>query len=198
MFRSLPAIIFCLQIVQPHMSYEQAKIYAKSIQKTAFNNEFDPITAIAIIQNESRWRPEAISPDGEDYGLAQIRARYRPGCIDDEDPVNNPSLRCKLEKQKLLTAHYSITVMGNHIRHWKQFCEDMTGIEPSYEQWMSGYGGFTYPSDNIWCNMQKIDDDWVALDTPKVVLKIKGLRDSLIFAWNICSFNPIKPILSMF
>jgi soluble lytic murein transglycosylase-like protein len=31
---------------------------------------------VTIIQRESRFTPRAVAPDGEDYGLAQVRARY--------------------------------------------------------------------------------------------------------------------------
>src|SRR5580692_12275969 len=98
------------------MPLPEARRYARVLQEEATRNDFDPFTAVAIIHFESRWRPGAVSPDGEDYGLGQIRARWFGACRDDADPVHDPSPGCRAAKSALLAGETNLRRMSVIIR----------------------------------------------------------------------------------
>jgi hypothetical protein len=113
-------------------------------------HDFDPVTAIAIIHHESHWTPGAISPDGEDYGLGQVRARFVGACLDDADPLAAPSEACLAVKQKLLSPDENIKAMGRIIAKNREFCVKMTG-KGDKARWLAGYQGYNSPSKKEWC-----------------------------------------------
>jgi hypothetical protein len=106
------------------LSSELRRRYAAWLIDVAREHDFDPFTGIAIIEHESRWRASAVSPDGEDMGLAQIRARFRPGCTDDADPVHAPDQECQAAKARLLNPLASMKAMGHAISLWRTLCKN--------------------------------------------------------------------------
>src|SRR4051812_43019424 len=112
MLRSIPVIVAAILMSRPSMPREEAARYARVVQEEARQRDFDPFTAVAIIHFESRWRPNAVSPDGEDLGLGQVRARFMPGCRNDADPVRAPSPACRAAKASLLMGENGIRRMA--------------------------------------------------------------------------------------
>src|SRR5690606_21380244 len=95
MLREIAVIVAAIQFAEPTVSDENALVMARALQQQATAHDFDPLTGVSLIAHESRFNPKAISKNGEDYGLAQIRARYIGDCRKDQDPLRAPSQACK-------------------------------------------------------------------------------------------------------
>ncbi len=184
MIRSIAVIAWAILLSNPGMPRTQARAYAKTLQTAAKENSFDPFTGVAIIHNESRWRQSVISPDGEDYGLGQIRARYTKGCRDDAEPVKKPSASCKAAKARLLDGHYNIRRMGAEITAWRKFCRKLTKKPALFHRWLAGYGGMGRPKKGGgWtriCGQHRTKRGWRDLPKRKALRKIIAHRRQLI------------------
>lgn len=132
------------------MPKAEATHYARTLNEVAKENDFDPLLAVAIIHFETRWTPNLVSPDGEDYGLGQVRARYHGGCRDDADPLAAPSAGCLATKASLLDGDHNLRVMGSIIAANRDLCADKTGTARA-SQWLAGYQGRNFPERGKWC-----------------------------------------------
>lgn len=150
MFRSIAAIAFAIRFGHPDVSHEDATRYAAALQVAAEENDFDPLTGVAIIHRESRFHPRAASKDGEDFGLAQIRARYIGACKKDKDPKRRPSAACQELKQRLLEPEENIRVMGQLITGHRKICKMKTG-HASFLGWLASYQGSNSAKHDRWC-----------------------------------------------
>jgi hypothetical protein len=183
LLRSIAVIVWAISFANPSLSTKQAEIYAKVLQKEAVARKFDPFTGVAIIQHESRWRPGVISPDGEDYGLGQVRARYARGCRNDADPVNNPSATCKAAKRRLLNGSFNIRRMSSGITSWRKLCRKTTGRPALFHRWLHGYGGMAKRQGRRWkhiCGQRRTKRGWRDLPKRKSLLEIINYRKKLI------------------
>lgn len=129
---------------------EDATRYAVALQAEAERNQFDPLTGVAIIHRESQFHPRAISRDGEDYGLAQIRARHIGLCSKDKDPRRRPSAACRAVKESLLDPDENIRVMGQLITAHRKLCRQKVG-HASLLGWLASYQGSNRAKENRWC-----------------------------------------------
>lgn len=134
--------------------------YAKALLKVAEDFNFDPFTGVSLIEHESRWRAAAVSASGEDFGLAQIRARYRKGCTDDADPVGAPDEGCRRAQAMLLDPLTNMRAMGGAIRAWRTRCKKETGRAALLHRWLAGYGGMHRPSKGLRCGQRKVKGRW--------------------------------------
>ncbi|HWO09462.1 MAG TPA: transglycosylase SLT domain-containing protein [Polyangiaceae bacterium] len=150
MFRSIAAIVLAIRIGHPEVSEEDALRYAKPLQVEAEKNDFDPLTGVAIIHRESRFHPGARSPDGEDFGLAQVRARHIGACKKDKDPVRRPSAACRAVKESLLDPDENIRIMSALITGHRRICKQKTG-KASFLGWLASYQGSNSIKENRWC-----------------------------------------------
>ncbi|MCU0691071.1 MAG: hypothetical protein MUF54_06695 [Polyangiaceae bacterium] len=150
MIRSIAIIAAAIQLSQPDMPRAQAERYAKVLRQEAKEHNFDPLTGVAIVHRESRWIAGAVSEDGEDYGLAQIRARYVGACRQDADPLHAPSEACKAVKQSLLQGENNLRVMATLVTLNRELCKQKTGTA-RFEQWLASYEGRNYPGRDRWC-----------------------------------------------
>lgn len=132
------------------MPKDEATRYAKALNASAKEHDFDPLLAVAIIHFETRWQPTLISPDGEDHGLGQVRARFIGACRDDADPLGDPSEACKAVKASLLNGEHNIRVMGTIIGANQDLCKEKTGTAKA-QQWLAGYEGLNFPEQKRWC-----------------------------------------------
>jgi hypothetical protein len=148
--RSIPAIIAAIQLSHPKVAAEDAGRYAKALQEQAKIHDFDPLTGVAMIFHESRFNPSAISRDGEDYGLAQIRARFIGGCRYTEAPLTNPTPECIAEKQRLLIPEENIRVMAELITRHRAFCKKKVGTT-KFARWLASYQGRNNARKKRWC-----------------------------------------------
>lgn len=150
MLRALVVIVAAIRLAQPEVTDGEAESYAKALQSEAQEHDFDPLTGVAIIRFESGFRPAAVSPNGEDYGLAQIRARYIGACKNDEEPKRAPSAECRKVKAMLLEPEQNIRVMADLITQNRKFCKKRVG-SASFARWLASYQGRNDVRNKRWC-----------------------------------------------
>jgi hypothetical protein len=147
---SVAVLVSAILLSRPEMPRDEATRYAEAIREVAKEQAIDPFTAVAIIHFETRFRPELVSPDGQDYGLGQVRARFVGACKDDADPVGAPSDECKAVKAGLLDGVANIRRMGFIIGANRDLCKEKTGTART-SQWLAGYQGYNDPERRKWC-----------------------------------------------
>ncbi|APR78740.1 Hypothetical protein A7982_04087 [Minicystis rosea] len=150
MIRPLAIIVSAILMSRPTMPAAEATRYAKLLDEEARKHDFDPLTAVAIIHFESRWQPWVVSPDGEDYGLGQVRGRWLSACRADADPVHAPSDACRAAKMSLLVPANNIRRMASIITANRELCKEKAGTG-DLPHWLAGYEGLSRPSLDIWC-----------------------------------------------
>lgn len=139
-----------------------------ALQQAAQQHDFDPLTGVAIIHHESRFTPHAISPNKEDYGLAQIRARFVEECRKDKDPLRRPSAACAAAKQRLLDPNANIRRMAEIITYNKSFCKRKTGSD-DLARWLASYQGRNDVRNKRWCTPGK--GTWSVIDYRRYLLR---------------------------
>jgi hypothetical protein len=77
-FIMIEATLLAIQLIHPRISTPEAKRYAKTIDEQAIVSGVDPLSFVAVIERESKFSPWAVSEDGFDYGLMQVRSTYYP------------------------------------------------------------------------------------------------------------------------
>ena len=150
MLRSIPAIIAAIQISQPAVTDEDAHRFATALQEQAQVHDFDPLTGVAMIFFESSFKPHAVSRDGEDYGLAQIRARFIGNCKAAPSPLQNPTPECLEEKARLLEPEQNIRVMAELITRHRNLCKRKVG-STKFVRWLASYQGRNNPKAKRYC-----------------------------------------------
>ncbi len=149
-FRPIPVIVSAILMSRPAMPIAEARRYAHVIAEEAEKRSFDPLTVVAIVHFESRWRPGLVSPDGEDHGLGQIRARFWGACRDDEDPVHHPSPACLATKASLLDGATNLRHVATIISANRELCKEKVQSD-RLPRWLAGYEGLNSPSRDRWC-----------------------------------------------
>ncbi len=167
MFRSVQLIVSAILLSNPSMPAAQARRYAHVLQEEAAKHAFDPLTAVAIVHFETHWRPGLISPDGEDYGLGQVRARWFGACRTDADPVHDPSPGCRAAKAALLVGEVNLRRMAVIITANRELCKDKVGND-DLPRWLAGYEGLNSPSRDRWCAPSGIT--WQVVDYRKQLI----------------------------
>jgi hypothetical protein len=114
-------VYILIKLIHPNLSNAAADSYANAIDK---QSDIDPLIFITIIEHESQFTARAISGDGEDYGLMQVRARYYHG-----------------KPNWLLDGPNNIRVGAHTIRESQKFCRQYLKREPEYEEWLACYTG---------------------------------------------------------
>ena len=150
MLRPLAVIVAAIQFRHPEVTNTDAERFAKALREQAQVHDFDPLTGVAIISHESHFKPEARSHNGEDYGLAQIRARYIDACKGTKDPLHHPTAACQAVQRKLLVPEENIKQMALLIGRNRKFCKAKVGSE-TLPRWLASYQGRNNPKKRIWC-----------------------------------------------
>lgn len=171
MLRPIAVIVAAILVSRPTIPGAEVQRFARVLQEEARVRDFDPLTGVAIIHFETRWIPNLVSKDGEDYGLGQVRARFMSGCRGDEDPVHNPSDACKAAKAWLLSGDNNIRRMGAIITANRKLCKDKTGTA-LFPQWLAGYEGLNSPQRDTWCSPNGLT--WRVVDYQKKLVAALG------------------------
>lgn len=126
MFREAAQILLAIQLSAPHSTPPAARteVLATCIQEQADKVDVDPFIFVAIIAHESQWRERAISGDGLDYGLMQVRHIYYGA-----------------NRNLLLNGENNIRAGAYVIKKAKDFCRGYLKREPTTVEWMSVYQG---------------------------------------------------------
>lgn len=160
MVRPLFLIAWAIGLSQPSMPKSQLHRYAATVQREAKKHHFDPFTMVALVHFESGWRASAVSRDGEDFGLAQIRARYLKPCRSEPDPVRSPSGACKAAQISLLNGSANLKRAAYLIEANRKFCRKKTGRPALFHRWLASYGGANRPSTGVFCGQKKSRKGW--------------------------------------
>jgi hypothetical protein len=171
-YRAIKLIVSAILLSRPGMPAAEATRYAHVLQEEGIKRGFDPLSAVAIVHFETHWQPGLVSPDGEDYGLGQVRARYVGACRDDADPLNDPSEACRAVKASLLDGETNLRRMGVIITANRELCKEKTGTA-DFPQWLAGYEGLNFPGRDKWCAP--------IAKTFQVIAYRKQLVDTLVF-----------------
>jgi len=139
-----------IRFAHPEVGEGDATKYAEALQAEAQKHDFDPLTGVAIIHHESRFKPRAVSPDGEDYGLAQVRARHFGACKKDKSPRRNPSAACREVKESLLDPAENIRIMAELITSHRKICQLKAG-NSNLQSWLASYQGRNSIKEDRWC-----------------------------------------------
>jgi hypothetical protein len=148
--RAIPVIVSAILMSRPTMPIGEARHYAHVLAEEAEKHAFDPLTVVAIVHFETHWRPNLVSPDGEDYGLGQIRARFWGACRDDDDPVHHPSEACLAAKASLLDGATNLRHVSTIITANRELCKEKSK-SANLPNWLAGYEGLNSPSRDRWC-----------------------------------------------
>lgn len=169
----IAAIAAAIGILSPTMSAPVRLSYARIVHAEAERGHVDPLAVVAVVHHESRWRPGAVSPDGEDYGLGQVRARFRQGCRFDIDPVNSPSEACRAAKSALLDPTTNLRALVFSMGAWKTMCGARVG-RSGLREIAHGLGGFRQM-----CGHRRKNGRWVRMPMPRAVREIVEMRSRL-------------------
>ena len=126
MFREAAQILMAIQMSAAHSTppAPRLEVLATTIQQQADAVDVDPFIFVAIIAHESQWRERAISEDGFDYGLMQVRHLYYGA-----------------NRNLLLDGENNIRAGAYVIKKAKDFCRNYLKREPTTAEWMSVYQG---------------------------------------------------------
>jgi hypothetical protein len=155
--RTLQAIVAAIQLSAPGVSDPDALRFATALREQAKLHDFDPFTVVAVIHSESRFNHLAISPDNEDYGLGQIRARFIGACKSAESPVEYPSDECLSQKERLLVPEENIRILSELITRHRKLCQRKIRSN-KFPHWLASYQGrndvklqrFCKPAPETW------------------------------------------------
>jgi hypothetical protein len=150
MFRTIAVISAAIELSQPRLEPADTERYAKALQEQAVAHDFDPLTGVSIIHFESGFDQRALSRNGEDHGLAQIRARYIGACKKDPNPKKAPGPECRAVKMKLLDGVENIKVMAELITQNRKFCKRKVG-SANFARWLASYQGRNNVRKKQWC-----------------------------------------------
>lgn len=174
MLRTIPVIIAAIGMSQPELPAAEAEVIAKALQAEAQAHDFDPLTGVAIITHESRFNAKAVSRSGEDFGLAQIRARYVGACKKDPNPVKTPGKACKQVHAMLLDPTENVRMMAEMITRNRKFCKKKTG-SARFERWLASYQGRNNARKKRWCQPGK--GTWRVIETrARLIRQLKAKK----------------------
>ncbi len=168
MWRSIQVIVAAIQLASPKVPDEDAKRIAAALQEQAKAHDFDPLTGVAIIRHESNFNPKAVSKNGEDMGLAQIRARFIGDCKHTQSPVKAPTPACKRVRISLLEPEENIRVMAELITRNRKFCKQKTG-SANFARWLASYQGRNNVRKKRWCKPGK--GTWRVIETRRRLIQ---------------------------
>jgi hypothetical protein len=122
--REIAQIILAIQLSTHNIPSVRAEHLAGVIQQQSDKIGIDGLIEVAIITHESQWNERAISPDGLDMGLMQIRSIHYGG--------NN---------SYLLDGDANIKVGSYLIKRSMDYCRKRLDREPTTQEWLSTYQG---------------------------------------------------------
>ena len=173
------ALSAVLRFVAPHLGEEVNLDYTHVILTESRKRAIDPLLVVALVEHESHWRSGAISDDGEDFGLGQIRGRYEPACVKEFDPVGDPSTPCEDARMRLLNGSYNLKRTIALLAENRKLCRRILKQKVSQASLLASYGGMNQPDDQVWCGHKKTGRRWQQLPVRREVKEILDLQSHL-------------------
>ncbi len=178
--RSVRQMVRAIGISNPKLTKSQRNKLATQLITVARAHNFDPLSGWAIIDHESDWRANAVSADGHDIGLAQIRYTVSKACRKQRD-----SKACAARRKALMVPSVNIRAMAGAITAWRKLCARVTGRPANMQNWLAGYGGYSRPRQQVYCGRRRVRGKkgawrWKELPVPKAVADIVTSRKAMI------------------
>lgn len=129
--RSAVVVAAAIALVAPSMPTAKREQYARLLVAEGRREGVDPLLVVAIVEHESRWRKGAVSKDGEDFGLGQLRARFLPECRTLAS-ARCVSLKSRLTRDAAFNLRRTVRVLGD----WRRACRPATET-----RMVAGYSG---------------------------------------------------------
>lgn len=166
--RSVETIAWAIGVDHGHIPLSTRRVYAKAIRAAGIKYNFDGFTAVALIKNESRFRPGDIGDDGDAIGLGQIHYKY----------LCKGATACTAKRASLLNPVVNIHAMGRLIDQKRAWCRKQTGKPALFARWLFAYG--YRQSRNIKCNQKRTKKGWRDLPVQTGLARIINYRLKLI------------------
>lgn len=173
------ALSAVLQFVAPHLGEDVNKNYTHIVLTESRKRSIDPLLVVALVEHESHWRAGAISEDGEDFGLGQIRGRYEPACVKEFDPVGDPSTPCEEARMRLLDGSYNLKRTIATLAENRKLCRRILKQKVSQASVLASYGGMNNPDAQVWCGHKKMGRRWRQLPVRQELKEILDLQSRL-------------------
>lgn len=171
MIRSVAVIAAALELVAP--KFEPAAEASAHLRALAIQHDLDPFTIIAVVRNESGWKPAAVNPKSGARGLGQIMPSNYPECR--RAPA---SAECKKIKHALLDWKYNLSETARTMATWREFCGKKVGSRLAIH-WLPGYQGLDFRRGAT-CGHKKKRRGWSPLPAvPKLTTKVLAKRREL-------------------
>jgi Transglycosylase SLT domain len=167
--RSLATILAALNVAAPGLPNKPA--VADTLQEFGEKYHYDPLTMVAVVENESRWQTGAISSDGS-YGLAQIRAVNFEDCRADPDGID-----CTWWKTALLGWRMNLMIASGYFAASREHCKKTVGTGLA-TYWLQAFQGFD-DTRKTTCGHVRRGKRWAALPVPELTRKILARRKEL-------------------
>jgi len=167
--RSIAQLVAALNIAAP--GFQPKHEAAATLRELGSELRFDPLTLVAVVENESRWKTGAISDDGS-FGLSQIRAINFRECR--EEPEGS---HCEWRKQALLGWRFNLILAAEYFVAARERCRTVVGTGLA-QYWLQSFQGFDR-SRKATCGHVKRRGRWVALEVPALTKKILARRREL-------------------
>jgi hypothetical protein len=145
MFREIAQILLAIQLSTSNMPAVREAQLAKVISQQAEVVGVDPLLFVSVISHESLWDEHAVSKDGLDIGLMQIRVQHVGG-----------------NTNYLFYGENNIRVGGYLMKKDMEFCRKKLGREPSLQEWLSVYQG-SRPSCKPSRLTKRVEDNMLCL-----------------------------------
>jgi hypothetical protein len=169
--RSVAVIAAALELVAP--KFEPAAEASAYLRALALEHQLDPFTIIAVVRNESGWKPGAVNPRSGALGLGQIMPSNYPEC---RRAAAGPE--CTKIKQALLDWKYNLRETARTMATWRDFCGKRVGSRLAIH-WLPGYQGLD-SRRGATCGHKKRKRSWLPLKSvPKLTTKVLVKRREL-------------------
>lgn len=184
MLRSILFIKTAIAISHPSLSDSLRTSYATTLQAEAKKRSFDPVTVVAMVENESRWNSRLVGGlNGQCIGLGQHCLHVYGYCT----RTNYRGARCQEKKAWLLNGTNNLMATSRAITDWRKTCRQITGKPALFYRWLHGYQGFgKYDKERrrwtVVCGMRPTRKGWVDVKRPRLVRKVMRRRIELIKA----------------
>ena len=120
----LSEALIVIRLMHPNIEEKTVRQYSESIDQQSIVAGIDPLSFVAVIERESKFKSNVVSGDGLDFGLCQIRSTYYKG-----------------NKWWLLNPTHNIKVGANIVKQNVDMCAHHLGRTPRVSQWYSCYNG---------------------------------------------------------
>lgn len=153
-------------------SFPEREAAAQLLHDVGRDRKIDPLTLIAVVENESRWQPSAKSADGS-FGLAQIRATNFGEC----QTATFDEAKCETRKVRLLDWRDNLRIAAQNMAAARGYCKRRVGSDLAIH-WLQAFQGYDSTRGTV-CGHRRVGKRWVAGKVPLLTRKVLARRKEL-------------------